>query len=764
MNFYRSRPLAAALSLCIAVSAAAAFLGAVPKLILIATVVVAAIAAVVIFRGRGTVRICGLQATGFIMLTSALTLCMLLISFAYFNVYVAKYDSLSQEVICAEVVEVESRTAYSSVYRVRLREVGKRAYSAHGLVRCDSADTLAIGDVIVCEVKFSPLDAFYEYRPVSRLTMLADGNVFACDTVGSVGVVDTADTVEIRLAKLREAYSAKMALYLDRDSAALADALMLGEREGLGKIYRDFNYIGVLHILALSGLHLSVMCSGLDIVFTKLGIGRRLRYVLLVALMLFYIGLTGYLMSVMRAAIMLMITFAASLLDSESDKVTSLFFAVWLINLTNPAAMFDVSLQLSFCATLGVLLMSEAVKRETDKLEAGGKPLRFILGRIRRVIVSVGASLGATLFILPLQWLYFGEISTLSVPATIIMSVLCEGLLILLLPFVVCSLAGLDFICGRLGYLICLLSGIISEASSALEAHAELISLRYPFALPIIIGLTCVIVWMATKNFRSWLYALIPFSAACIVFITGVRLYEFTQTDAASVDYFSLDSHDAMLLVSDRQAMAIDITDGSGTLMWEINNALAERYFTELDAFMLIDIDRRHINSVRQLIGSRRIHRLLIPIPSDDYDAYMLDELYRIAEEYGTETVMYSPYRETELSFGDVTITMPSRGFIERSSEPLALMNFTYGEAKLTYAGSSAWENEYTWSYSDGARYMILGSNGPVFHSPPEGTADERLKFIALSPDIPVDGLKVWLDGFSGILMQDGTVRIDITP
>lgn len=764
MNFYRRRPLAAAISLCIAVSAAAAFLGTVPKFILMDAVILLAVAVVIVFRRRGILNICNLPTAAFVMLTAALTVGMLLISFAYFNVYAEKYDSRSSEVIRAEIVEIESRTSFSSVYRVRLRSVGDDNRAAHGLVRCDSEATLEIGDVIVSEVVFSPLDTFYEYCTVSRLTMLADGNVFACDTVGEVEVTDTADTVAIRLARLRESYSAKMSLYLDRDSAALADALLLGERGGLERIYRDFNYIGVLHILALSGLHLSVMCAGLEYSFIKLGMGRRLRYVLLVALMLFYIGLTGCLMSVIRAAVMLMITFAASLFDSEGDKITALFIAVWLIILVNPAAMFDVSLQLSFFATLGVLLMSEAVRRECDKHEADDRFVRLIQRRIRRLIVSIGASIGATLFVLPLQWLYFGAISTLSVPSTLIMSVLCEGLLLLLLPFLVFSIAGLDFICGRLGYLICLLSEAVSDIAAALDSHAELISLRYPFALPVIIGLVCVLMWMAAKNYRSWLYALIPFSAAAVIFMAGVGLYERAHIDTACLDYSSVGESDVLLMVADRRAAAVDITDGSGDLMGELNSSLEERYFTELDTLMLTHIDRRHINAVRRLLRSRRIHRLILPIPAEENDSHMLSELCRIAEEYGSETVLYSPYRETEMSFGDVTLFMPSQCYIGRSEKPLVLINFTYGGSKLTYTSSSVWENEYMWSFCDGAEYMILGSSGPVYKTPPVGKADEALECIAVSPNIPVDSLKPWLDGFSGVILQDGTVRIDITP
>ncbi|MBQ8552257.1 MAG: ComEC/Rec2 family competence protein [Clostridia bacterium] len=763
MNFYRRRPLAAAISLCIAVSAAAAFLTALPKLILIAAVILAVPIAILILRRRGTVRICNLAPTVFVFITAAITLCMLLTSFAYFNVYAAKYESLTKGTIRAAVTEVKSHTAYNAVYEVRLQSLDGERAGALGLVYTESSDTFAVGDVVEAAVVFSPLEEFYDFYDVSRLTMLADGYVFVCDAAGQVDAVGKSNGIEIRLEKLREMFSAKMSLYLDGDSTALADALLLGDRDGLGRIRRDFNYIGVIHILALSGLHLSVMCGGLERLFIRLGLGRRLRYVLVMLIMLFYVALTGFLMSVVRAAVMLMLTFAASFFDTESDKVTALFIAVWVITFVSPAALFDVSLQLSFCATLGVLLMTDAAKRKTIRLDSENKAVRPILGKIRSFLGSVAASVGATLFVLPLQWLYFGEISTLSVPATVIMSYLCEGLLLLLMPYLVCALMGWHFICGRLGWLISALCKICSQTAEALSEHARLISLEYPFALPIIVCLVCVIIWMMAENFPSWLYALIPFAAASAIFLTGVHFYDRAHFDTSTLNYTSYGKHDAFLLVSERQAMIIDATDGSGVLMGNINDLLAERYLTEADTLMLTNVDRRHVNAVRELLRYRRVRRLLVPTPSDDYDSHLLAELYRVTEEYGTETVMYSPHRETVMSFGDVTLSMPGRTYIDRSVQPLVLINFTCADSKLTYAGSAAWESDYVWSCSEGAKYLILGVNGPNFKTPPSGTADESLEYIAVSSKERLAEFADWLDGFSGVIMCEEPVCIDFS-
>ncbi len=447
MNFYRRRPLASAISLCIAVSAAAAFLGKAAKLVLIAAVLAAIFVMPFIFRRREKHLLFNIPSAVFVIMCGALALCMLLSSFAYFNIYAEGYASFDEAEIRAVITEVKSQNSYSGLYKIRLVSVDGTENRGGGLFLDESGTSFALGDVIRVRAEFCDIKDVYDYGDTAKFSVFADGCVFACRTEERADVVGICNDVEVRLAKLRDTLCAKLSLHLDRDSAALSKALILGERDELGRLRRDFNYLGITHILALSGLHLAVMTGAVEGMLLRLRMKRRLRIVCIILAVGLYVILTGLLMSVVRSAFMLVISYAASLVSEDNDRVTSLSFAIWVIILINPAALFDVSLQLSFLATLGVILLRESA----DDIMPSGKfrnPfVKTLVRSAKGLLRNICASIGALLFVLPLQWLYFREISAVSVPATLIMAFLCEGLLILLVPYLLFSAAGLGFIC-----------------------------------------------------------------------------------------------------------------------------------------------------------------------------------------------------------------------------------------------------------------------------------------------------------------------------
>ncbi len=763
MNFYRRRPLAAAISLCIAVSAAAAFLSAAGKLWLMLSVAVLAPMLAAIFRAFKVKRLFNMPSAAFIFLSAALTLCMLLVSFGFYNVHAEKYANLSDGRIEAVITDVRS-SGYRSIYKIRLRSLNGENMNASGILLDELCDPLALGDIIQTDAVFAEFGDIYDYYDMPRLSTMAEGLMFACESTDELRVVGRDSGAETTLARWRSLLGAKMSLYLDGDSAALSKALMLGERDGLGKIRRDFTYIGVTHILALSGLHLTVISGAIERILVGVGIGRRFRNITLITILLFYTLLVGLLMSVVRAAIMISLSLLAGIFNRESDRVTSLFAAVWLIALVNPAALFDISLQLSFFATLGVILLNDSAKRTVAKQKIGRGAASLVMRRFRGILMSVFASVGAILFILPLLWLYFGEISTLSVPATLIMSVVCEGLLIVLLPYTVFAALGFNIGAAGLAPIISVLCTASEKCASALAEQASLISLRYSFALPIILCLAAVIVIMMMVDVKSWLYSLIPLFMACAVFLGCASVYEHAHLEDMTVDFMNNENNDAFLVISQRKAMITDVTDGSSASMNDVRAVLAKRNLTNVDTVVLTRITRRHISPLRSLLGYRKVGRLILPIPEDEYTYFLFETIRSMAEEYGTEVVIYSPDSETNITFKGASLFIPKRTVTKRSAHPLELLIFSGGDTEILYFGTAAWENEYLWSLADGAEHIIVGKNGPSFLLPPEGHIWEDAKHIAFPDESTAGRFAPWLDGYSGKMSCGAHHYIDITP
>ena len=762
MNFYRRRPLALIITICILTSAAAYHLSGVMKLVLIAALGLGAPILTLLLAKLKLKTVCGLSKTPFILICAALTISMILTSYAYYDVRAARYDASFSANVKATVLSVESRSSYDAVYAVRITSRDGERESAKGLLGTASALSLDVGDIIDADVLFCAPEDFYSYREATREELLADGYIFTAKFGENAVVCDSSNGISVRLHQLREILDAKLALYLDNDSALLANALFLGKRDDLGILGRDFSYMGVVHLLALSGLHLSVIGGGFEKLLMRLGVGLRARYVMTAALVIFYVALTGFLASAMRAAIMLLLSYAATFLDTESDRVTSLFIAVGLIVLADPTAIFDVSLQLSFFATLGLLLVSEPAKRLGKSL--GGKTKPYFVRGLFRIAAHMAASFGAIMFVLPLQWLYFGEVSLMSVAATLIMSPICELLLVFIPPLLICALLGLHGACGVVGGVIRVLYDLCADTAATLSEHSTLVSLGYPFALPIIFVCAAVIVYMMVRNYPSWLYALIPFAAATVVFLGGVHIYDAVTCDLVSVDVVSGGANDMITLTSRRSGAIIDVGDGSSQGVYPTAKFFLARNLTEIESLVLTHVSRDHISMVRKLLNYRKVRTVLIPSPNNEYEVYIAADITALAREYGSETVFYDNANGAVLTHGDVSISMPPERKLPRSTRPLTAIKFTYGTTEAVYVGASAWEDEQTWEFANGAKYMIFGANGPNVKSAPPDTVVGDTDFVYVTSDELAAAILPWLDGFDGSLIVDDKLSVTVKP
>ncbi len=763
MNFYRRRPLALIITICVLAAAAVYFLPGYLKVAFIALSALAAPTAVWLLKRRGVTSVCNTSAAAFVIISAALVMVLTLISFAYFNVHVARYGELSRANIKATVTSVESRTAYGAVYEVRMSLRDGRAERAKGLIGTDGATQFNIGDVIEADVVFCALEEFYSYREASRFEFVANGVAFTGNTVGDVRLYGEDSGIITLLARLRERFEARLSLYLDKDSAPLATALFLGERDGLGKIERDFTYVGAMHLLALSGLHLNVIAGGFERLLMRLGVGVKARYSLTILLALFYVALTGFIASAVRAAIMLTLTYVASFLNTDSDRITSLFVAVGLIVLFDPTAIFDVSLQLSFAATLGLLLVAEPAERLSERLAPSTKS-RPMLRAVIRISCSAAASLGAIMFVLPLQWFYFGEASLTSVIATLVMTPICEALLILIPMLLVCSLLGWHFACAVIGGVIRAVSALCVDTAAALSEHSALVSLGYPFVLPIMLICVAVIIYMTVRGCRNWLYALIPFAVSVAVFIGGVYVYDAVYDERVSVDMISRASSEAITLTSKRSAAVIFIGDGSSQTVYPTVDFLSERNLTEIETLVLTSASRRHVNSMRRLLNLRKVNSIFIPTPKDEQEAYLCADIADLANEYGSRIVFYDSSDTAELLHGDISVNIAKPAYLSRSGSALTAITLEAGDTVAAYVGACAWEDAETWEFANGAKYMIFGACGPVIKGAPEGAVKESTAVVCLCDSSLAAVLAPWLEGFEGAIIAGSELSFDVKP
>ncbi|OGB99562.1 DNA internalization-related competence protein ComEC/Rec2, partial [candidate division KSB1 bacterium RBG_16_48_16] len=206
---------------------------------------------------------------------------------------------------------------------------------------------------------------------------------------------------------------------LEGQSAALLKGLLVGERGEIDPdVKKAFSQVGVIHVLAVSGLHVGFIVVGLFLMFKIFRIPRPWKEWLAVCGILLYMLLTGAHPPVVRASIMAAILTLGTLLQRRTDVINSISLAALIILLINPLELFGASFQLSFAAVAGIVLIyrrfDTVFRNRMLKWQEAGKKMQQYFFVV--LLVSISAQLAT----LPFTAFYFGIIPLVATAANLI--------------------------------------------------------------------------------------------------------------------------------------------------------------------------------------------------------------------------------------------------------------------------------------------------------------------------------------------------------
>lgn len=144
-------------------------------------------------------------------------------------------------------------------------------------------------------------------------------------------------------------------IVLPQENAALVSAMLLGEKALLGEEIKElYQENGITHILAISGMHVSLIGLSIYKVFSRVGLHQIIATILSIGTILSYGLLTNFSVSTNRAVLMLIVSLCGNLIGRTYDLLSSLAFCGFIILVQNPLAVYDIGFLLSFGAILGI--------------------------------------------------------------------------------------------------------------------------------------------------------------------------------------------------------------------------------------------------------------------------------------------------------------------------------------------------------------------------------------------------------------------------
>jgi competence protein ComEC len=229
-------------------------------------------------------------------------------------------------------------------------------------------------------------------------------------------------------------------LPLEDESLRLEWALTLGWKAALTEeVSEPFIRAATYHIFAVDGLRMAIVFGIFFGLFRALGLPRPWSGAVLIPLIWFYVALTGWPASAIRATVMLSVVIVGWVLKRPSDLLNSLFVAALIILTWQPSQIFQAGFQLSFLVVLCILLLLPPLRQWAERLTAPDPMLpEALLPRWRRLGRGPARYLGGLLLTsfaawagsLPLAAYYFHIVTPVSTLANIVAVPLCGLVLV----------------------------------------------------------------------------------------------------------------------------------------------------------------------------------------------------------------------------------------------------------------------------------------------------------------------------------------------
>jgi competence protein ComEC len=370
--------------------------------------------------------------------------------------------------------------------------------------------------------------------------------------------------------------------------------MLLGEKgfipPDLKEVFAD---AGIMHILAVSGLHVGIIAIALAALLNILRLPKKLKLFTLVLILIMYASITGYRPSVLRATIMFIMLIGGKLVNRDGNLNISLFFAAFLILLVNPLTLYDAGFLLSFIVTFFIINLSPILQELYSKI-------------IVWIKTPLAVSTAAWIGIFPLSAYFFNKVSIISIVTNIFIIPL-TGIAVIL-----------GFVTFFIGLLNISLAGVIANINYLVLSLIILIARSFsllPFAFvyiaqpPIlVIALYYLTVFFIIEIFYKKNLSLKAKKKAIFITLSIILLIiivqVFSPPDNLKVNFINVGEGDCILIEAPNKINIL--IDGGGTPQsnFDVGNKIVIPYLRRkgIDTINLLVLTHPHLDHLEGLL------------------------------------------------------------------------------------------------------------------------------------------------------------------
>lgn len=514
-----------------------------------------------------------------------------------------------EHTVKASVVSLEERSAGRYYTKLKTSEIDGEKYELN--IRLSSEEKLGF-------LPYDTVEGTLELYDIgstrsSRQYYLSEGVFVGGYSKGELGITPTEQKpIGYYPLALRAGIKKTVSELIPGEKGALATALLIGDKSQLpDDISQAFSSSGISHLVAVSGLHLSVWCLFILKIFEAFRLREKLGAAISAGFVLLFMSVSGFTYSVLRAGFMMLVMLIGKLISRQSDSLNSLGISLTVLCFVNPYCVLSLGLRLSFLSTLGIIVGSGNFKFPLDRMIYSLEN-RFFKSICESFFSLVRSTVFACAFTLPVMILDMGEISLLSIPANLVSNFPASACMILSGAAALCSCVPfLSFVTAGLSDLAGICADVLIRSSKALAA--------LPFSS---INATSVV-------FKLWLVAAFIILAFSVVFSRIKKHGIIRAATAVCAAIFAVTC--VLSAAVSKVAVKIVVCDvGNGSAIVVSSDGKTALLGCGGDSYFAAN----NIDSAVSAVGANSLDLLLIPRVSQSESSLVLDVVDGLSPSY----------------------------------------------------------------------------------------------------------------------------------
>ena len=560
----------------------------------------------------------------------------------------SKYERFYEEIEKVEEVKVEAivlermkEKDYSETYEIQvLRINGSEKYKDIKIIlnlrksKSKNCIDLECGDYIIANGKFKIPSESRNYGGFNYKEYLKGNKIYGTLNVGDINIIKkNAGNVINRIVNyLQVSIKTNIGIVLQEETRELCVGILIGIRNDLSQdIENNFKESNLTHMLAVSGSHITYIILGLTILLNKAN--NKCSKIVTVLFLLFFMALTNFTASVVRACIMGILMLVSKLVYKKIDTWNSLSLSCLIILFLNPYIILNIGFQLSFGGTIGIILlnkkMSDYIKK---KVKVKNKISNYIIDAL---VVTVSANI----IIIPIMAYNFNTVSLTFWISNLLAS-----------PFM-----GMVVILGFITYMVSLISISISKiiaiplnivliflleiAEICSKIPFSVIIVKTPYIISIIIYY-CVILLILSykKNIErlEYIKSIIKYKRKilftyfiCFIFIfsTTIGITVHNIRNKLNIYFIDVGQGDSSLVSTPYNKKILIDGGGNETGTFDVGEKtllpyLLDRRILSLDYIIISHFDTDHVGGILYILEKIKVKNVIISKQGENSQNY----------------------------------------------------------------------------------------------------------------------------------------------